>query len=550
MRNLLLASFASVVSLVAAACTSAPTPPADPPILHVTSPERSLIQDHAGAVTVTGTVTPNAKGAAIQSVMVNNVAAVVGPDGSFSAVVNVPAGATLIHTEATDAGGGKATDTRSVEAGELRAPGAVVENAITAALSKEAFAKLASVAGPMIKNTNMQPLLAPMQPMIHSGDPNGEDCLFGRLYIDNLTMTDAKIELTPVDGGLSFYAEMDGLDVPGHMRYAVACISGQDNTDVSATKVSISGTLLITPDGMNGFTTQLVDQNVDLQGLNITAGGIPGAILDIIPLDSVIQYVAPKAAEMFMGPMMNKALGALGGPQKLNVLGKTIDVQVSPTAISFTSTGGLVTLNTKMLIEGTESSKGFIYTDNGMPTMDPGQGMQLGLADDLANEMLSQLVATGLLNLSMPQNGGSFDSTSLSMTSPPMISADPTDGQMRLVLPDMIMTFMQQGQPVGKAAMNAKVDLKIVPSNGNDLAIAIQLGKPTIEVDVLDDVQNQTELTSEDLSTAVKLNLDSQISTISALLGTIPLPAMAGIQMKDMSITADDGYVMIKGALQ
>jgi len=545
MRNL-----ASSLLVLATACTSAPAIIPDPPVLQVTSPERSLIQDHAGAITVTGTVVPNAKGAAISKVMVNDVAAVVGADGTFSAVVNVPAGATLIHTEATDTAGGKATDTRSVEAGELRAPGAEVENAITAALSKEAFAKIASIAGPMIKNTDMQPLLAPMQPMIHSGDSNGEDCLFGRLYIDNLTMTDAKIQLTPVDGGLAFYAEMDGLDVPGHMRYAVACISGQDTTDVSATKVAISGTLLISPDGMNGFTTQLVDQNVQLEGLNISAGGVPGAILDIIPLDSVIQYVAPKAAEMFMGPMMNKALGALGGPQKLNVLGKTIDVQVSPTDISFTSSGGLVTLDTKMLIEGTESSKGFIYTDNGMPTMDPGQGMQLGLADDLANEMLSQLVATGLLNLSMPASANTFDSTSIAMTSPPMISADPADGQMRLYLPDMMATFTLQGVPVGKAAINAKVDLKIVPASGNDYAVAIQLGKPTIEVDVLGDIQNKTEFTNDDLSTAVKLSLDSQITTISALLGSIPLPQMAGLQMKDLSITAQSGYVMMKGTLQ
>jgi len=545
MRNL-----ASSLLVLATACTSAPAIIPDPPVLQVTSPERSLIQDHAGAITVTGTVVPNAKGAAISKVMVNDVAAVVGADGTFSAVVNVPAGATLIHTEATDTAGGKATDTRSVEAGELRAPGAEVENAITAALSKEAFAKIASIAGPMIKNTDMQPLLVPMQPMIHSGDSNGEDCLFGRLYIDNLTMTDAKIQLTPVDGGLAFYAEMDGLDVPGHMRYAVACISGQDTTDVSASKVSISGTLLISPDGMNGFTTQLVDQNVVLEGLNISAGGVPGAILDIIPLDSVIQYVAPKAAEMFMGPMMNKALGALGGPQKLNVLGKTIDVQVSPTDISFTSSGGLVTLNSYMLTESTESSKGFIYTDNGMPTMDPGQGMQLGLADDLANEMLSQLVATGLLNLSMPASANTFDSTSIAMTSPPMISADPADGQMRLYLPDMMATFTLQGVPVGKAAINAKVDLKIVPASGNDYAVAIQLGKPTIEVDVLGDIQNKTEFTNDDLSTAVKLSLDSQITTISALLGSIPLPQMAGLQMKDLSITAQSGYVMMKGTLQ
>ncbi|MBV8757430.1 MAG: hypothetical protein JO257_09155 [Deltaproteobacteria bacterium] len=516
----------------------------------MTSPARSLIQDHAGAVTVTGTVAPNAKGVAVTKVSVNGVDAVVGTDGSFSAVVTIKPGASFLHTEAVDAAGGKATDTRSVEAGELRAPGAEVQNAITAALSTQAFAKIASAAGPLIKSTDMAAMLAPMQPMVHSGDENGEDCLFARLYVDNLTMTDAKIQLVPVDGGLSFSAELDGVDVPGHMRYAAACISGSNTTDISASKVVISGTLLVSPNGMMGFDTQLVDQNVTLQGLHISASGIPGAILNILPLDSVIQYVAPKAAEMFMGPMMNKALGALGGPQKLNVLGKTIDVQVSPSDITFTSSGGLVTLNTKMLIEGTESSKGFIYTDNGMPNMDPGNGMQLGLADDLANEMLSQLVATGLLNLSMPAQAGSFDTSNIQMTSPPMISADPADGKMRLYLPDMMATFTANGIPMAKAAINAKVDLKIVPAHGNDYAIAIQLGTPTIEVDVLDDVQNESRFTNDDLSTAVKLSLDNQITTVSALLGSIPMPQMAGLQMKDLSVTADEGYVMVKGELQ
>jgi hypothetical protein len=544
MRNLLIAT-----SLLASACTSGPSAPAEPPVLQVTSPERSLIQDHAGELVVTGTVAPSSKGAAVSKVMVNNVPAVVGADGTFTAVLDIKPGATLIHTEATAVDGGLATDTRSVEAGELRAQGAQIDNAITAALSTQAFAKLGDAAGPLIKNTDMQALLAPMQPMMHSGDEDGEDCLFARLFVDNLTMTDAKIQLTPVDGGLQFYAELDGLDVPGHMRYAAACISGSNNVEVSATTVSIAGTLLVTPNGM-GFDTQLVDPDVQLSGLHISASGIPGAVLDILPMDSIIGYVAPIAAEKFMGPMMNKALGALGGPKQLNVLGKTIDVEVVPSDITFTSSGGLVVLNTKMLIEGTENSKGFIFTDNGMPNMDPGQGMQIGLADDLANELLSQVVSTGLLTLDMPAQGGTFDTAHLEMTSPPMISADPADGQMRLILPDMMATFLYQGAPVGKAAINAKVELKIVPASGNDYAIALQLGKPEIEVDTLDDVTNQTRFTDDDLETAVKLSLDSQIASISALLGSIPIPSMMGLQMKDLSLTSDDGYVMMQGTLQ
>jgi hypothetical protein len=62
---------------------------------------------------------------------------------------------------------------------------------------------------------------------------------------------------------------------------------------------------------------------------------------------------------------------------------------------------------------------------------------------------------------------------------------------------------------------------------------------------VLNTVANQTHFTSDDLSDAVKLSLQAQITTFSALLGDIPLPALAGIQLTGLSIGADDGYVML-----
>jgi hypothetical protein len=333
------------------------------------------------------------------------------------------------------------------------------------------------------------------------------------------------------------------------MKYAVACLDGSNTTRIQATSVTVKGTLLVQPDGMNGFKTDLANETVQLSGLNISASGLPGAVLGMIPLDTVIQSLAPMAAKMFMGPMMNKALGGLGGPKQIMALGKTISVQVSPSDISFDAEGGLITLDMRMLIAGAESGKGFIFTDNGYPSMDPGPGVQLGLADDLANSVLSQVVSAGLLNIVMPQHGGSFDSTTIAMTSPPMISADPANGMMRLVLPDMISTFTQQGSPVAKAAINATVDLKITPSN-NGFGVAIELGDPTIHANALDEIPNLTMLTDADLGKAVELGLKSQILSVSALLGAIPLPAMpGGLVMKDMSVTSDDGYVMMKGTL-
>jgi hypothetical protein len=121
---------------------------------------------------------------------------------------------------------------------------------------------------------------------------------------------------------------------------------------------------------------------------------------------------------------------------------------------------------------------------------------------------------------------------------------------MRLVLPDMIATFTLQGSPVGRAAINALVELKISPAN-NGYGVAIELGKPIIKANTLDDIPNQTLLTDADLAKAVELCLQSQIASVSALLGSIPLPTMpAGLTMRDMSVSSDDGYVMMKGTLE
>ncbi|HET9993602.1 MAG TPA: hypothetical protein VFQ65_33925 [Kofleriaceae bacterium] len=544
MRNLL------VASLLLSACSSSGLGDVpDPPVLTITSPARSLIQSGTGKVTVTGSVAPNAAGTPVTKVSVNNIVANVNADGTFSIDIAVKPGAMLLHTEAFDADGGKAQDTRSVEAGELRKPGKNIESAVTTALSKEAFQKISAAAGPLIKGLDLKPMLAPMQPMVHSGDENGPDCLYGQLFVDDVKMQNVVISLAPVAGGLQFSAEIDGLDVPGHMKYAVACLGGTDNTEVKATKVVVSGILQVSPDGMNGFATNLANPNVQLTGLDITSGGVPGAILSIIPLDSAIEFIMPKVAGLVMKPMMNQALGALAGPKTVNVLGKSLTVQVKPADIEFSANSALVTLDMQMLIGGAENSKGYIFTDNGQPNMDPGTGMQLGIADDLANEMLSQFVAIGMLNLSMPAQGGTFDGTQMEMTSPPMISADPADGKMRLLLPDMTATFTNGGTPVAKAAINATIDLQIQPANGG-FGVAIQLGTPTIFVDVLPDIANETRFTNQDLSTAVELCLNNQITSVTALLGGIPLPAMAGLQMKDLSVTGADGYVMVKGALQ
>src|SRR5438034_11225985 len=97
MRNLT----TSIIALLAA-CSSGPSDFKDPPILKVTSPQRSLVKDGAGMIDVAGTVTPNAQGTPVEKVLVNDVQATLSPDGSFHAQIAIREGAQFIKTVARD----------------------------------------------------------------------------------------------------------------------------------------------------------------------------------------------------------------------------------------------------------------------------------------------------------------------------------------------------------------------------------------------------------------------------------------------------------------
>ena len=523
---------------------SGPGQAKEPPVLRVTSPARSVIQGHAGALTVSGTAVPGPDGDAVTHVVVNGVEATLQPDGSFTASLDVAEGETLIETVAKDESGTQATDTRAIQAGQLLPVGSNIQGAVAAALSTDAFTRLSAAAGPIIKGISIPALIAPLQPMLSVGSSSTG----AQLFVDNVKFSDVKIGLTPVQGGLSFSAEIDQLDVPAHAAFAVLGFGGTESLEVTADKIVVAGTLQVTPAGMAGFTTKLVSPKVQLTNFVPHVGSIPDEIIKLLDLQSSIQTIIARVAELLMGPLVNQALGALAGPQTVPVLGHALTMQVAPSAVSFTPDGGLIELNMKALLAGSEASPGFLFTANGSPAMDPTFGFQLGLADDLANEMLAELTAVGALDLSVPQNVGVFDTVQIQMTLPPMISADASDGQMRLMLGDMLATFTRGGTPVGKAAINARVDLKIAPGPGSG-SVALQLGTPEIHVDTLDDVPNTTGLSGPDLASATAVGLSAQIDAITQLLVAIPVPSIAGLSFRNLSLAGSDGYVLVSGQL-
>jgi hypothetical protein len=548
MRNLLkLASLSLIAS--AAACSSSPAELKDPPLLKVTSPQRALVKEGAGTIEVRGEVAPNAGGSPVAKVMVNGVQATVGEGGQFVAQIEIKPGATLIQTEATDADGGKASDTRAVQAGEIRGPGAMVDEAIAVGMSDDALHAIGKAAGTIMTQTDMAPILAPMNPMVASGlaADGSEDGLFVKVDVKDVDMSKAIIDMTPVAGGLEFSLEIQNLNIPMHARYAVAWVKNDNDLSVSASNVKVTGTLNVSPDGA-GFAVKLNKPNVQLTGFHFSASGIPGAIIDILPLDKLAETVIEKGAEVFMGPMINKAFGAAAGVKTVDVMGHKLDVEVFPADVYFDPAAAHIVLSTRMKVQGTEASKGFVFTPNQALDLNPANGFKIGFADDAANQLLSGVTAAGMLNISQPAPGGCFDTVAISAAIAPMISADPKDGRMKLIAGDMTMTFLQNGKAVATAALNVKMDVKVV---GNGGSVSIDLGKPEVFINVVDDQQaNLTGFSNEDLQKLVGLSLGHQIEIIKGLMNNIPIPAMGGVSVKNLSVGGDSGYVVISGSMQ
>lgn len=528
----------ALLVLFATACEVAPAPP---PLLEVTSPKRGLVQSEVGRITVTGRALPGSGGEAVTKVTVNNVNATLAADGTFSALVDVAPGATLLQTVATNDGGSQANDARAVQVGQLLPVGGMMDRALTATLSADAFAKLSAVAGPLVKGKDFGSMMAVTT--------LGNSVANMKITVTKLVLGDAKFTLTPTDGGLAFTAEIKAVDALANARYGSIIGDDSANIKVTADKIVVSGTFNVTPAGLTGFTTKLMSPVINTTNLKLDSGGVTGAVLDLLQSEllSTVRGWIKSTAEGALGPLLNKALGALAGPKSLEVAGKTVEVQASPAAVQFTSAGALVTLNLAAKIGGGEASPGFIYTPNGTPQLQLGNGIQLALSDDLVNQLLAQVHAMKLLDISYDEDFGIFDHIDFKSSIPPMISANTKDGKLRLVLGDMIVNFTDGGKPVIGAAINASVELEIVPVEGSPEKIEFDFGDIDLFVDVLED---STGMGVDDLSGPAGAGIKVQLRSLAKFMLTVPVPEVAGVKLESLGLRGDSGYVVVAGQVR
>ncbi|HEY0250428.1 MAG TPA: hypothetical protein VGC41_02835 [Kofleriaceae bacterium] len=547
-----------ICSLIAvAACSDHPydpdAPAIDPnaPKVHITSPERGAVEGDVKTVVVTGTASDDTK---VAGVTVNDIPAALAADGTWSVTIPVTAGTFLIHAIATDESNNTGKESRSIVAGPMQNLAMQVPDALTASLSKATFAAVGRGAANYIKTADLEALIAPGNPVIHGGDPDGPDCLYGEVHITSMTVKDAAISLVPEAGGLDFDGELSNVSIGMHLQWSVACLDGSRDITVTADKISIKGLMTVGLTATQDFDVELPSPDVQLTNFHMDLGGVPGKIVTLLHIDTAIGGVLGWAAEKFVGPTVTKSFASLSQTKTVAVLNSMVDISVKPAKLDFSAQGALIDLDTQIRAHGDTGQ--FVFVDNAVPAMDLSHGFGLAVADDAANQALSSMWSAkglddkiALANGSYGDIGTLYDTVEIQTLAPPFVDASNTANGLVLTIGDLMAKFENQGAVATEAAINAQVALKI--ATNADGTLKLDVGDPTVFVDVLDEgVEGANQLSNAQFEAIASFAVARVISVGSASLGSIPLPTFGGVGVTNIAVNPQSGYLVVNGDVQ
>jgi len=526
-------------------------PAIDPnaPSVHITSPARGTFAGDVPMLLVTGTATDDTR---VASVEVNGIAATLASDGSWRAIVPVTTGTQLLHAIAKDSEGNVGKESRAVVIGPLQPIATAVPQAITAAISAQTFDAIGRGITGFLKTGDLEALIAPHNPVIDAGA--GPDCLYVQASITRMTAGSATgVSLTPTGGGLRLDVELDQVTLGMHLSYAVACLGDSRDIAIAANHIKVTGTLNVGV-SRGAFDIKLTDQSVQLTGLNLDLGGVPGDIVDLLHLDAALPPILGWAAQTFVVPALNNALAGLNDVKTVNVLGTPVDIHVTPAQIYFDPTGAIVELDTTLRAHGDTTSPGYVYVANQAPSMTTDRGFELAVADEAVNQLLGSFWAAGGMDKAFDLDTGSYgaigqlyDRVELSAKVPPYVDA--SAGSLKLTIGDFLATFKNGAAIATQVAINAEVALQVV--TGGDGALRLDVGTPTTYVDILDEnVDGANALSNAQFEAITSFALARVIAVGSSSVGALPLPAFGGVGVRDVGIAAQTGYLVVEGDVQ
>jgi hypothetical protein len=520
-----------------------------PPTLEVTSPERGTLAE-GSQVTVTGQVIDDAPGNV--QVTVNGVAASVAPDGSFTASLTLTPGIEVIETIATDTAGNRKRDVRAVLSGTLAPSTGQVSDAIGVHIGTSGFAAIGTGIENLVEAMDLTAAVTPMNPVFYDGG-----CLGAEVNVTGVDISGVDLDLVPGIGAVETSVVVHDLVVDLHATYDVACIGGSSNLTVRADAVRIQGGLGI--DVLSGdLRTALRDVGVTIEGFDLDAGGLPGAVLDLIEgvIDDRIADALRTVMTEKVPPMADAKLAEMAGKSwTVPALGRQIAMSVSPTDVDVGPTGAFVAIDTSMVVAGGE---GGAYLSTPAPVtaaiLDDARGIGLAVADDTLNQLFAGLWASGALEHTLPVERGNplgllldarTTAVTVTMSLPPTVSTA-ASGDLRVTIGDMIVRCTDEaGEEMSSIAVTVSTTIGADSTETGELHL--RLGDPEVYAQVLwqrDDLD--TPLEGENVEELVQSVWGIVRQTGDDVLREVPMPSIAGISVSQPSLASRNGFVVVE----
>ena len=520
------------------------------PLLVVETPARGTVTGDSTAL-VSGTVSDDSGTVAVT---INGAVAEV-IDGRFEASVATPPGMTLIETVATDEAGNHSDDVRALLAGRLADQGTPVDNAVVAAINDDALRVLSGMVADAAADADLTEVAKGLNPVVVVGG----GCF--RAEVDVIGVSYGKLDSTVVPrvAGLSATAVVSDLVVDMVTRYKVACIPGGGSITLSADALEVQGELAVALTDGGDLDIALDDTKGTFVGFNLALSGVPNAIVNLfegsIGKKVAAMLVAPLTSEV---PRMAKQFFSSFVRDSVQVaaLGQSVDLKVVPTSLELSPEGGFVAMQVTAEVAGTAGGS-FLISPSPMPALSAmnGGGLQMAVADDLANQLLAGFWAANALDQSMPSEAGSpsaafgseVDHIDVEFSLPPVIKADRESGVVTLTLGDLFVSAIDDNDGLGTVAefvISAEIELTMTTNKEGRLRIST--AAPVIHAKLLKTSDTVAfPLTDDVVAAMAEKIIDQSANTVEALLETLPLPTFGGVKVSKPIVGPGDGYLLV-----
>jgi hypothetical protein len=491
------------------------------PQITIDFPERAATLDGVRDITILGHVDLGLDASLVPFVTLNGTMVAVMPDGTFQLPATSDQGFNGIVVEAEDLNGLKDRVVQSYyystewfPFSETDPTLSNINDGLMLFLGPEVWDDndtstmddIASIIGMYVSTLDLMTMIT--NP-ISTGD-DGVLCGTHTININSISYGTVAVDLVPVNGGLYLSVVIPNLRAALSGKYCRVNFSGF----VTANSITVTSTLLISIDPVTGKPViTMTGTNSVVSGLSVDINNFPGFLEDLLmtffggtfsgmiedAIKDQISALIPSIQDMLEGLAINEtfeipALFEGATPMSIALVSGLSSIQ-------FTTAGGLIGLKASFTApRGTTHEKlGSIGRANCLrPGIEPNPAfpagsmapqLELGLKDDLLNELVYALYWGGALTMPIPPSVfgdslGDYGVTDMNMTVdfllPPILSACNSASQLKLAVGDVQVnaTLKLFGSPLDMviyASLKAGANIlaTAAPDGSTQLGVAI-----------------------------------------------------------------------------